>query len=176
MAPNAPTIVTIGVVVTVWLAGCTGPDQAGDYVPASSISKDGFAVNGGEIRNLQGQKVKIWGFVDHNNLYGDEDAKAILGDWWGGDGPDDSTWRFNLKANADDAAGHSFAITVPNDAGRDEILLRFAADARAQRPTRVFVKGTLFTFDAPSNTGFHTGLSMELEASGDMLLDLPAEQ
>ena len=66
------------VLVSVLLAGCS--EQRGDYVAASSLSKDGFARNGAEARKLHGQEVKLWGFVDHGNLYGDEGAKA---DSWG---------------------------------------------------------------------------------------------
>ncbi len=48
--------------------------------------------------------------------------KLILGDWWSGEGPDATTWRFNLKAEADDEVGHSFPVHVPNDPGRDDLL------------------------------------------------------
>lgn len=145
-----------------------------DYIAASSFSKDGFARDAETIRELEGQMVKIWGFVDHNNLYGDEGAQAILGDWWSGTGPNDTTWRFNLKAQAHDAAGKSFAVYVPNDEGRDELLKAFLADARAQKPTKVFVKGTIFTFDAPTNAASLTGLRMDLSSSHDILLE-PSE-
>lgn len=138
------------------------------YLAASSISKDGFASNAEKVRSLNGQEVKLWGFVDPSNLYGDEDAREILGDWWSGAGPDAATWRFNLKAQADDAVGKSFAVTVPNDAGRDELLQRFVADAQAQRPTRVFVTGRLATFEAPSSDRVRTGLMLDVQSSSDI--------
>lgn len=153
------------------LAGCIG--QTGDFMPASAISRDGFARDGAAMRALDGQVVKLWGFVDSANLYGDAGAQEILGDWWSGPGPDDATWRFNLKGNADDAVGHSFPVHVPNDPGRDDLLERFVADARAQQPTKVFVTGKLFTFDAPANIAARTGLTMELASSADILLDAP---
>ena len=65
------------VIAGVLLAGCSA--QKGDYIAASSLSKDGFARNGAEARKLHGQEVKLWGFVDHGNLYGDDGAKQILG-------------------------------------------------------------------------------------------------
>ncbi len=167
-------LIFVMIVIAACLAGCNG--QIGDYISASSISENGFARNGDEIRKLQGQKVKIWGFIDHSNLYGDESAKEILGDWWSGEGPDPETWRFNLKARADDEAGHSFQIHIPNDQGRDDLLKAFLADARAQKPTKIFIEGKLFIFDASSNTNLSTGLYMELQSSNDILLDLPAEQ
>jgi heat shock protein HslJ len=145
-----------------------------DYVAASSITKNGFAVDGKAMRALDGQEMKIWGFVDHGNLYGDESAKAILEDWWSGEGPTATTWRFNLKASADDAVGHSFEVRVPNDQGRDDLLRAFVADAQAQRPTKVFVKGKMFTFDAPTGGAALTGLQLELASSGDILL-VPAD-
>jgi heat shock protein HslJ len=144
-----------------------------DYRAASSISKNGFAINDDEIRQLDGQEVMLWGYVDHGNLYGDEGARAILGDWWSGDGPDAATWRFNLKAQADDAVGDSFAVTVPNDEGRVVLLRQFAADAQAGRPTRVFVTGRLATFDAPSSDRVRTGLTMDAQSSSDVLLQSP---
>ena len=159
------------VVAGALLAGCSA--QKGDYIAASSLSKDGFARNGAEARKLHGQEVKLWGFVDHGNLYGDEGAKQILGGRWSGDGPSATTWRFNLKAKADDEVGHSFAVNVPNDPGRDDLLKAFLADASAGKPTRVFLKGKLFTFDAPTNAATLTGLSMDLQSSRDILFELP---
>ena len=161
----------IWVLVSVLLAGCS--EQRGGYVAASLTSKDGFARNGAGACKLHGQEVKLWGFVDHGNLYGDESAKQILGDRWSGDGPNATTWRFNLKAKADDEVGHSFAVNVPNDPGRDDLLKAFLADASAGKPTRVFLKGKLFTFDAPTNAALLTGLSLDLQSSRDILFELP---
>jgi hypothetical protein len=79
-----------------------------------------------------------------------------------------------MKAEAGDKAGNSFSVLVPNDPGRDELLKAFVADANAQRPTRVFVKGTLRTLDAPTNTGALTGLTMAVGSSNDILLEPPA--
>lgn len=150
------------------IAGCSRPIAG--YTAASSISRNGFAVDAGQARSLHGQAVAIWGYVDDGNLYGDAGAKKILGDWWSGEGPDATSWQFNLKANADDATGHSFAVYVPDDSGRDDLLEILAADARAQRPTKVFVKGKLYTFEAPGNFNRLTGLYMEVASSGDILL------
>lgn len=156
-----------------FLVGCNS--QIGDYVAASSVSDGGFARDGRQMQALQGREVKLWGFVDHSNLYGDESAKAILEEWWSGDGPDAFTWRFNLKAAENDEAGHSFPVYVPNDKDRDDLLRLFVADARAQQPTRVFVAGRIFTHEAPTNITSLTGLHMELNASGDILLKPPGE-
>jgi hypothetical protein len=125
---------------------------------------------------MGGQEVKVWGFVDHGNLYGDESAKEILGDWWSGEGLSPTTWRFDPKANADDEAGHSFSVYVPNDPGRDDLLKTFVADARAGKPTRVFVTGRVFTFDAPTNVTPLTGLYLELQSSDDILLEVPEKK
>jgi hypothetical protein len=154
------------------LAGCSS--QIGEYVAASSISKNGFARDAEALRKLDGKEVEVWGFVDSGNIYGDAGAKEILGDLWSGDGPDATTWSFNLKAEASDKTGNSFPVLVPNDPGRDELLKAFVADANAQKPTKVFVTGKLHTFDAPTNTGALTGLSLELQSSDDILLEPPA--
>lgn len=142
-----------------------------DYRAASSFSRNGFAINSDEMRQLDGQEVMLWGYVDHGNLYGDEGAKEILGDWWSGEGPDASTWRFNLKAQAEDAVGDSFAVTVPNDQGRDELLRQFVTDAQAGRPTKVFATGRLTTFEAPSSDRVRTGLIMDVQSSDDILIE-----
>jgi hypothetical protein len=155
-------------------AGCQ--QQAGGDVAASSISRDGFALDGAALRRLDGQEIKLWGYVDHGNLYGDAGARAILQEWWSGDGPNAKTWRFNVKANADDEAGRSFAVHVPNDSGRDPLLTRFLADARTGRPTKVFVKGKLLTFDAPTSGTLLTGLIVEPSSSRDILLEAPQGQ
>ena len=153
------------------LAGCNEP--MGNYIPASSISKNGFAINGDAMRKNHGQEILVWGFVDHSNLYGDDGAKKILEEWWSGDGPNAATWGLNLKANAEDQAGQSFPVRVPNDPGRDNLLKVFLADARAHRPTKVFIKGKLFTFAAPSNVTFLTGLYIEARSSQDISLGFP---
>lgn len=102
-------------------------------------------------------------------------ARRILAEFWSGDGPHPATWRFDLKAEANDAAGHSFAVHVPDDEGRDDILRAFVADALARRPTRVFLKGRLFTFAAPTNAVSLTGLNMEIESSKDIQFRPPDE-
>jgi hypothetical protein len=153
------------------LAGCS--QMTGGYMAASAISQHGFARSGAAVDALAAQDVQIWGYVDHGNLSGDDAARAILGDWWSGPGPDDAAWRFDLKANADDKVGQSFAVHVPNDPGRDDLLERFVADARAQQPTKVFVTGKLFTFAAPTNVSAHTGLTMAVASSAAILLDAP---
>lgn len=154
------------------IAGCS--QVIGGYVAVSTFSQGGFARNPAAVAALAGQDVQIWGFVDHGNLYGNDDARAVLGNWWSGDGPDENTWRFNLKANANDETGRSFAVHVPGDEGRDALLALFAADAATQTPTRVFVKGRLYTFDAPGNVTTRTGLYMEAASSADILPAPPA--
>ena len=169
-----PAILMMLVIAT-FMAGCNNPadsDLSEGYIAVSSISDGGFARRGNELRHLQGQKTKLWGFVDHGNLYGDESAKYILQEWWSGDGPTAATWSFGLKGHADEAVGHSFSVHVPNDAGRDQLLRAFLADARARRPTKVFVTGMLFTFDAPTNMKTFQGLYLEVESSQDILLEI----
>ncbi len=159
------------VALTLCALGCEGP--IGGYAPASSISRNGLARDGEAIRGLNGRVVKIWGFVDHGNLYGDEGAMEVLGEWWSGDAPGAAAWRFDLKAREDDAVGRSFPIHVLDDVGRDALLRVFVADARARRPTRVFVRGALFTYPAPTQGTAHTGLYMEVRSSRDISLEPP---
>ena len=161
----------LGVLVAVSLLGCDGP--VGDYVAASAVSRDGFARNAEAMRATEGREIRLWGYVDHANLYGDAGARQILAELWSGDGPDAATWRFDLKVREDDPAGRSFAVHVPNDVGRDEVLGAFVAHARAHRPTRVFLTGRLLTFPAPTNTRALTGLRMELRSSKDIRLRPP---
>ena len=154
--------------------GCN--EKNGDYLAASSISKNGFAVNAEKIRKLHGQEIKIWGFVDHGNMYGDEKVKQILKDWWSGNAPKAANWSFNLKSREDDDTGHSFSVHVLDDQGRDELLEAFLEDARIQRPTKVFVKGRIFTFDAPTNAIGATGLYVEVRSCRNILLERPDDK
>ena len=157
--------------VALLLAGC---DQRADgYLAASAISQNGFAANGKGVQQALGREIRLWGFVDHGNLYGNDGARRILAEWWSGDGPSATTWRFNLKAKADDEVGRSFQVHVPNDPGRDALLKAFLADARAGKPTKVFLKGRLFTFDAPTNARTLVGLTMDVQSSRDIRLGLP---
>jgi len=148
------------------LAGCG--EQACGYLPVSAIARNGFMTGQGAVAEVRGRKVRLWGFVDQGNLYGDAGAKRILGKWWSGEGPDPDRWRFNLKAEAADPVGRSFAVHVPNDAGRDDLLRRFAANTEAGRPTKVYVRGRLHTFEAPTQLRHLTGVYLELASSRDV--------
>lgn len=166
-----PLFPVVMLIAATGLAGCDEP--AGGYFPASAIARNGFVVDQGAAAEARGREIRLWGFVDHGNLYGDAGAKRILQEWWAGEGPRADAWRFNLKAGADDAVGRSFPVHIPNDAGRDALLRRFVADARARRPTKVFVRGRLFTFEAPTQLSHLTGLYLELKSSPDIRLELP---
>lgn len=157
--------------VALGIGGCDGPARG--HLEASAIARDGFARRPDALREAVGQRLELWGFVDHGNLYGDADAKAILAEYWSGAGPDPGTWRFGLKSQPDDAVGHSFAVHVPNGPGRDALLRRLVADARANRPTRVLVRGRILTFDAPTNVRRLTGLYMKLGSTRDVVLEPP---
>jgi hypothetical protein len=151
------------------LAGCG--ERVGEYLPVSAIARGGFVTAERAVAEVHGREVRLWGFVDQGNLYGDAEAKRVLGEWWSGEGPDPDHWRFDLKAQSDDPVGSSFAVLVPNDAGRDDLLARFVADARARRATKVFVTGRLFRFHAPTQMLDRTGLYLQLRSSQDIRLD-----
>ncbi len=150
--------------------------QAGGYIAASSISKNGFSRNQIELNSVSDQEFKLWGFVDHHNLYGNGRVKEILGGWWSGEAPSTETWRFNLKASEADKAGYSFPVIVPNDPGLDALVGAFLQDALAQRPTKVFLKGRIFTFKAPTNFSSRLGVYMELRSSQDASLKPQIEE
>jgi hypothetical protein len=150
------------------LTACEVPSDA--YIAAADMTRQGFARNEAAARRITGQTIRIWGFVDHANLYGDRGAREILGEWWSGEASDAATWRFNLKAHPDDKAGHSFAVHVRNDADSQRLLREIVADARAGRATRAYVTGTLRTFDAPTNTVMQTGIYLEVNASSGVRL------
>jgi hypothetical protein len=153
------------------LAGCG--ERIGEYLPVSAIARGGFVRDESTVAEVHGREVRVWGFVDQGNLYGDADAKRVLGEWWSGEGPDPYHWRFDLKAQVDDPVGHSFQVLVPNDAGREDLLGRLVADARARRATKIFVTGRLFTFQAPTQILDPTGLYLQLRSSQDIRLDPP---
>jgi hypothetical protein len=157
--------------VLVCLAGltaCEQPSQA--YIAAADLTRHGFVRERAVAHSLNGRMVRVWGFVDHANLYGDPGTREILGEWWGGEPSDPATWRFNMKAHPDDKAGHSFAVHVRSDPGRHRLLSAIVADARAGRATRVYVTGTLRTFDAPTNAAMKQGIYLTVDASSGVVL------
>lgn len=147
---RAPASIRTGIVAcaAILMQGCNPHDV--DYIAAAAITESGFALGLGGILELDGQVVKLWGYVDPRNIYAN-DAWSILGDWWGGEGPSPTEWRFNLKGRARDKAGNSMPVHVANDRHRNRLLRLFVADAAAGKPTRVFIQDTLTTFDAPTN-------------------------
>ena len=84
-----------------------------------------------------------------------------------------ASWRFNLKARPGDETGESFAVHVRNDSGRAALLDAFVADARLRRPTKVFLQGRVFSFDAPTEGATLTGLHIEVLSSQDIRLATP---
>jgi hypothetical protein len=160
-------LIAIAVFIMAMLIGCL--DSESGYVPASSISEDGLALDPGKMRRIDGQEIRLWGFVDHGNLYGNDRVKTILQEWWSGYGPSPATWSFNLKADKDDKIGQSFKVTAPNDPWRDDVFRMFLADAKAHKPTKVYARGRIFTFAMPINIATPTGLYLELEFSRDIV-------
>jgi hypothetical protein len=75
-----------------------------------------------------------------------------------------------LQAKPNDQVGQSFPIIIPVDDGDDKLAALFWANHLADKPTRVFVSGTISNFDAPMNFVTKTGLSMKLDSSKDILL------
>jgi hypothetical protein len=59
------------------LAGCGG--QVGGYLLVSAIARGGFVSDERTVAEWRGREVRLWGFVDQGNLYGDADAKRVLG-------------------------------------------------------------------------------------------------
>jgi len=151
-----------------WPAECAV--DAKSYVPVRKLSRGGFARNARAVAEYDRREVALAGYVDHGNLFGDESARQVLGDRWGGPGPDADHWRFDLKARPDDPVGHSFAVVVPNDPVRDTLLAVIRADAESGRATPVFLRGTLSTFDAPINTGRRRGLRLDVRSANDIRL------
>lgn len=153
------------------VAGCSAP--ADRYIAAAAISEHGFARSADRVLRMQGRDVRVWGFVDHGNLYGDAEARRILGDFWSGEGPNPDTWRFGLKADQDDPVGQSFPVHVRNDPGRDVLLAAFRFDAESGRPTRVFLQGRLRTYSAPTHFRSLTGIILEVSSSSAIRLHAP---
>ncbi|WP_139556535.1 hypothetical protein [Methylotetracoccus oryzae] len=153
------------------VAGCWVPSDG--YISAVEISKHGFERSADDVRRLEDRDVRVWGFVDHGNLYGDAGVRRVLADYWSGEGPNPNTWRFGLKAAEDDPVGQSFPVHVRNDAGRDALLATFRADAESGRPTRVFLRGRLRTYAAPTNYRSLTGIVIEVASSSAIDLGAP---
>ena len=158
---------------TLWLYGCA--ETIDGYLAASSFSTKGFARSDASPVSGENDEVKVWGFVDHANIYGDADARKILGGWWSGESSLPSTWRFDLKARVEDQAGESFPVWLPNDPYRDEVLRVLVTDANRGSPTKVFLTGRLHTFEAPTNYTTAHGLSIEVDSSADVLFAPPVD-
>jgi hypothetical protein len=168
--------VLLAAYVAVWLSGCNQlPEDLLPVLPVSRIADGGFARDPQALARWEHKEIRLSGYVDHGNLYGGLTARRILQDRWAGDGPAPGVWRFDLKAWPDDPVGRSFAVRVPDDPGSGDLLRRMAADARAQRPTKVVVTGRLHRFDAPTQAAVLTGLKLVVRSSADVRI-APAER
>jgi hypothetical protein len=154
-----------------WLPACE--ESPANAIPLSRLADGGFARNARVLERWRGREPRLLGFVDHGNLYGDGEARDILGERWAGPGPADGIWRFDLKGAADDPVGRSFAVHLPANAGAAALFRRFAADAVMGRPTRVRVSGRLHGFSAPTQARRLVGLYLVLGLSRAVAPDRP---
>ncbi len=161
---NSLHLLVLFVSLPLLLGGCVDK-SVGGYIPASSFSKKGFAKNREQALANRGKVIKVWGYVDGDNVFSKE---------WEDDSPE--KWRFDLKAKPWDDVGQSFSIHVPVDDGHDELVTLFVANHLINKPTRVFVTGRISTFDAPMNFVRKTGLSMDVNSSKDILLEVPVKE
>lgn len=151
------------------MAGCDRSSY--DYLPASSISEDGFARDAEAMRAADGTEIRVWGFVDYANVdYGvvptpsaarSPGAEAAL------------TWSFNLKANEDDPPGHSFRVVVPEDAAAGDLKERLMEAEHSGRSVRAFATGRIRTFEAPANFQRYTGFYLVVPRSQAVSLEQP---
>jgi hypothetical protein len=144
------------------LSGCAPPGV--DCRPIGTLASHGLARAGVASQ----RHACVQGWVDRGNLYGDAGVRARLGRWWSGPGPHTDAWRFDLLARADEPIGHGVPVQVPNDAGRDMLIARLAADADAGRATAVCVCGGLVATPAPTNLRTFTALALHPNGTGDI--------
>ena len=67
------------------LGGCVDKSVSG-YIPASSCSKKGFAKNREQALANRSKVIKVWGYVDGDNVFSKE---------WEDDSPE--KWRFDFN-------------------------------------------------------------------------------
>jgi hypothetical protein len=153
------------------MAGCDRSSY--DHLPASSISKDGFARDGEAMRAANGTEIRVWGFVDYANVdYGVVPAPAdarLPG------AAAALTWSFNLKAKENDAPGHSFRVVVPEDEAAGNLKQKLVEAGRSGRPVRAYVTGSIRTFEAPANLRRYTGFYLVVPRSQAVSLGRPSD-
>jgi len=157
-------ITGIAVMTCAYVRGDEKANPESAYIPASSINKNGFAINRKQMKALDGRVVKVFGYVDYSNVFRDSRD---------GRGVHRKEWRFNLKADVSAETGESFAVRVVKDGGRGKILKVIDENNAAGRPTKIYVKGNVFTHDCPSNIALLTGLHMEVQSSDDLRFKNP---
>ena len=123
-------------------------------IPASSISRNGFARSRTRMKKLDGQVIRVCGYVDYSNFFPESlDGRGVY----------TNVWRFNMKSAPDDAAGKSFGIRVKKDEARSTIQQRIRDNMLAGKPTKVYISGKVSTYDLSTNfrrlTGFHIDVS-----------------
>ena len=60
------------------------PILVSGYLPASALIESGFVGDGERPTVLHSSTIGLWGFVDQQNICGDDATKGILADWWRG--------------------------------------------------------------------------------------------
>lgn len=150
--------------------------RIGDYRPLSSmVNRSGFAVDRRRALELEGQEIRIWGYVDSLNVYSNPVAEHVPAGWHRVHASHDGAevLRFDLVTSPSGRAGSGIHVYLPNNEGARMLMKSLAADRAAGTSTRVFVRGNVFTFDAPTNLSRHIGLYIVVKSSKDVLLEHP---
>ena len=83
---NPVPLFLIIVTLSLLLGGCVDKSMGG-YIPASSFSKKGFAKNREQALANRGKVIKVWGYVDGDNVFSKE---------WEDDSPEKCRFDLNL--------------------------------------------------------------------------------
>jgi hypothetical protein len=143
--------------ITVTFLGCvstTTPTLTpiAGYKHLESITHDGFAKDKNEILKLNGKVVKIWGYLDLDNV-----STCGL-----------KSWYFSLKSDKNLEAGKSIHINTPAEYSFAPIYNSIRQMQKTQQQRAVLIKGTLHTFEAPTNFSTLKGVEIDVNSPEDI--------
>ena len=155
------------------LAGCQPPRPDSDgYFPLSVLSKRGFARDEDYLRNLDGQVIRVKGFLDFDNIAVYPELLDRPADGW--DVPRDGELsHFNLKARVSDEPGESVRVWFTGDRDRLLLLISRLRDIVEQdrRAAVIRVQARVQTFDAPMNFTRALGFVLWVDSPQWILVD-----
>ena len=142
--------ILLGVFLLALLGGCFHKSLKliGEYRPLTSIALTNATAK--DIK-LEGKEVKVWGYLDRDNLLLDE-----------------KTPRFFLKRYMDDKTGSGVEVKLKGSKREYKELFKDIESINIDDPIKILVKGKVYIHNRPTNFTSSKGIGLRVVSAKDI--------